>query len=754
MAKLEMNAETESYFNEIEGNIKSAYKIASKAREKMYDPEPKVDILVVKDMAERVEGLISVVAPQIVGSGVSKRLKQLEEEFGTMDWRVGLTIALETAQEKFCKFKDKKESMEMGIRTGLAYLTSGVVASPLEGFVELRINKRKDGKEYFAVVYAGPIRSAGGTAAAVSVIIADYIRKNMGYEIYDPTEDEINRMVTELYDYHERITNLQYLPSEEEIRFLIRNLPVQVDGEPSEKIEVSNYKDLPRIQTNNIRNGPCLVLGEGVAQKAPKIWKQISKWGKEFGIEQWFFIEEFISLQKKIKAKTKVEEGEKPKISPDYTFIKDIVAGRPVFTHPMRVGGFRLRYGRGRTSGYSACCVHTATMHVLNQYVATGTQLKLERPGKAASVTCCNTIEGPIVKLEDGSVTALNTVKKAKEHKSQIKEILFLGDILINYGDFFNRAHSLVPPGYCEEWWVQELEKAVVNLFGALDIEKLSELVEIPSALLDAVVKEPLKTKISSDIALTISKKLNIPLHPSFTYHWSTISAEQLIELISWLEKANIVKEAGEIEKIILPLDKPKRVIELIGMPHLVTNNEYVVIEKEHARIFAECLALEEKSNEELRKIASSNKEKNALEVISLVSSVKMRDKSGVFIGARMGRPEKAKIRKLTGSPQVLFPVGEEGGRFRSFQGALEVGKVKSNFPLFKCVKCNTDTIYQICENCGKKTKQTYYCRICGPTEKEECPKHGPNATNREMEIDIQKYFNAALKMLGRRDYL
>ncbi len=40
MAKLEMNAETESYFNEIEGNIKSAYKVASKAREKMYDPEP------------------------------------------------------------------------------------------------------------------------------------------------------------------------------------------------------------------------------------------------------------------------------------------------------------------------------------------------------------------------------------------------------------------------------------------------------------------------------------------------------------------------------------------------------------------------------------------------------------------------------------------------------------------------------------------------------------------------------------------
>ena len=63
-----------------------------------------------------------------------KRIQELEKEYGAQDWRVALKIALEVAQEKFCKFKDKKEALEIGIRTGFAYQTGGIVAAPLEGF--------------------------------------------------------------------------------------------------------------------------------------------------------------------------------------------------------------------------------------------------------------------------------------------------------------------------------------------------------------------------------------------------------------------------------------------------------------------------------------------------------------------------------------------------------------------------------------------------------------------------------------------
>ncbi len=356
------------YFEKIENDLRKAYEIAEKARKKGYDPEDKVDIPLARNMAERVEGLISAVAPQLVGKGVPQRIQELEKQYRPLSWEVALIIAEEVAKEKFCKFKDKREAMEVGIRTGFTYHTVGIVSAPLEGFVELLIKKRRDGKEYLAMSYAGPIRGAGGTAAAFSVVLADHIRKVMGYEKYDPDENEINRFYAELEDYHERVTNLQYHPSEKEVKFLAKNLPVEITGDPTEKIDVSNYKDLPRIPTNQIRGGMCLVLSM-TALKAPKIWKELQKWGKDFNLD-WSFLEEFLKIQKEVKAAGNLKEIEsenKQKITPDYTYISDLVAGRPVLTHPLRNGGFRLRYGKCRVNGYSAASIHPSTMVVLNK---------------------------------------------------------------------------------------------------------------------------------------------------------------------------------------------------------------------------------------------------------------------------------------------------------------------------------------------------------------------------------------------------
>lgn len=737
-----------NYTKEIEEKLKDAYKTAQSARKKGFDPIEEVDIRFARDMAERVEGLVSVVIPQITGSGVTKRIRELEKKYGALDWRVSLVIAEEIAKQKLCKFKTEKEAIEAGIRVGFAYHTLGTVASPLEGFTELKIRNRADSKPYFAIFYSGPIRSAGGTGASVSVLISDYIRKKMGYSVYDPTEEEISRMVTELYDYHERGTNLQYLPSEEEIRFLIKHLPVQIDGDPSEKFEVSNYKDLKRIETNTVRNGPCLVVGECLAQKAPKLWKQISKWGAEFDLGHWGFLEEFVHLQKRTRTKTK--EG--ARVNADYTFIHDLVAGRPILTHPSRTGGFRLRYGRCRASGYSSTCINPATMRILNRYIATGTQLKLERPGKATVVSPCDTIEGPIVKLTDGSVVLIDT-KQIKTTIKDIEKILYLGDILINYGDFLNRAHPLVPAGYCEEWWIQELERATVNLFGSIDIDKLSELLDLPKGDLKSVIDNPLTIKPSARVAIILSQKLGIPLHPSLTFYWGSITLKDFYDLVEWLDKAAVTKAGEEVEKIVLPISEAKKVLELLGMPHLVVSNEFVVIEKTAATILSKKLNLNtEEGLARLKKLLQENQGSTPLEIINMVCSFKVRDKSGTFIGARMGRPEKAKMRKLIGSPHVLFPVGEQGGKMRSFQSALEAGFVKGEFPFHFCTKCNKETIYPVCESCHKKTKREYICNICGTIDKKTC-KHGEATPFRNISLDIRHYFDSALRILDSKTY-
>lgn len=293
----------------------------------------------------------------------------------------------------------------------------------------------------------------------------------MGYDVYDPDETEIKRYHAELMDYNDRCVRLQYTPTEEETQFLVKNIGVEISGDPTEKIEVSNYKDLPRMKTNRIRGGMCLVLGECLIQKAPKVNKRIEDWGAEFDMEQWLFLKDFLDLQK-IKAKAggsnkkekkKEEVKEKPKILPNYKFVQDIVAGRPVFTFPMRRGGFRLRYGRNRTSGFASNSMSAQTMRILNDFIAVGTQLKIERPGKATVITACDQLEPPIVRLKDGSVKKLRTEEEAIKYTNEIDEIIHLGDLLICYGEFSENNHTLVPNGYVEEEWAIELVNKINN---------------------------------------------------------------------------------------------------------------------------------------------------------------------------------------------------------------------------------------------------------------------------------------------------
>ncbi len=742
------------YFDNLDSSVNTCLKICNEAKSKGFDPEEKVDVVLAKNMAERVEGLISTVAPQIKGSGIVERIIELEKEYGQQDWRVANFIALEVTQEKFCKFSDKREAMEVGLRIGLAYITVGVVASPLEGFVKLELKKRKDGKgEYFALFFSGPIRSAGTTATCIFVALADYVRRNMGYAAYDPTQDEIKRMSTELIDFHERVTNLQYFPTAEEIEFMTKSLPVQIDGDPSEKVEVSNYKDLDRIETNRLRNGVCLVMAEGLCQKAAKFWGRYSKWNNDIGMESWVFLDDFVNLQKKIKAKGKVasEDGKEVKVKPDYTFIKDLVAGRPVFSHPLAVGGFRIRYGRCRNSGFSAQAIHPATMFLLNHFIAIGTQLKVERPGKACVIGSCDSVEGPVVKLKNGSVVLVENENQAKKIAKDIEEIIFLGDTLINYGDFFNRAHILLPPGYCEEWWFLEVKRALED--------KKMKFKDLGFDFFDELEKDPIHFKINAEQAIIISEKLGVPLHPRYTYHWKDISIDQFLSLINWLEKASIQKS-----KIIFPSeydieehiekDDPKRVLELIGVPHKCVGTEHVIIEGDDADAFAASLGFYSHDlDEDLIRKACLDK-KDVLDLMNSISEVKLRDKSGYFMGARMGRPEKAKMRKLDGSPQVLFPVGKEGGKMRCFQSALEKGHIVSDFATYYCDKCKKDTIYPICENCSSKTTKVYYCPECMKNYLDNsCEKHGDLKPFKSQKIDIEYYFKKALDNLNIKDH-
>ncbi len=797
------------YFKDIEAGVQKAHKLATAARQKGLDPENEVSIPLAKNMAERVVGLISVVYPKITETKVTQRIEELEKEYGMLDWRVGFKIAEEVAKQQFCEFENKQQAIEIGIRVGFAYLTLGIVSAPLEGFIGLKIKKRKDGKEYFALQYAGPIRGAGGTAASTSVILSDYVRVKMGYAPYDPDEKEVSRYTAEVHDYHDRVTNLQYHPSDDELKFMIGHLPVEVDGDPTEKIEVSNYKDLARIETNLIRGGVALVIAEGLCQKAPKLWKRLSKWGKDFDLD-WEFLQDFLALKEKIHAEHAAKKEEKSTVgkdegakkhellsqkrkhvTPNNTFIMDLVAGRPILTHPVAKGGFRLRYGRGRTSGFSAAAVHPATLVVLNKFIAIGTQLKMERPGKAATMTLCDTIDGPIVRLENGNVLQLHTEEEAKSVLSQVEEILFLGDILFNYGDFSENGHALAPAGYCPEWWALEVEKALGISFSR-KTEDLLEIIKDKWTNQDAlkiisverlveILQKPLSIFPSVKEAVAISAILDVPLFPNYIFFWSLISCKEFKELAIWLQEAKLKRDTPlqqeveitgnkgvlverpeilDIQKIILPYygdnekhQQGKKILDKLGISHEIVGKENIVIQKKDAVALALNLGII--SQQQLAGIASKDclvgmNVGDGLDVIVTLAPLTIRDKAGTFIGARMGRPEKAKMRTLTGSPQVMFPVGEEGDRLRSFQAAMQNGKVRSSFPYFYCENCQKDMVYRKCDECGKECVQKYSCRFCGDLDKDTC-RHGKASKHRTVDVDIKYFFDKAQKRVGER---
>ena len=704
------------YYKDIERKVKVAYSIAKEARSKGLDPLDKVEIPLATDLPERVTGLISTLVPQIKDIRIEKRIRQLEKEHGFLNPAVAFFIANEIASEKFSKFTNKLRAIEAGIRTGFAYLTLGSVSSPLEGFTRIKLKESKNG-ETFSVYYSGPIRSAGGTAAALSVVLIDYLRERFGYAKYEAKEEEIKRAITEVYDYHERITNLQYLPSEKEIAVIIKNLPLQLNGDATEIYEVSNYKTIEDVETPKLRGGFCLVVAECLAQKAAKILRIIDDLRKKgIKLTEWDFLKKLSSLQKKKKAGVEKKE---------VAYIKDLVAGRPVFGHPSRNGGFRLRYGRIRASGFSSMAINPVSSYLLNEFIAIGTQLRTEKPGKSAAITFCDSIEPPIIKLDNGSVVQPKTIEEAKKLSYNVKEILYLGDLLVSYGDFYNRNHTLLPCGYNEEYWLAELKAK--NL-------------------------EPPK-QVTFEEAIKISEKEDMPLHPHFIFYWKALNNFQMRELLKWLLKAKINEE------IILPLtgyEEAKRALELIGCQHLVISDKVVIKGEANALLYnLGLLNLDEKERKEKIKEAINNLDQTQEGTLSIINSLckaKIRDKAGTFIGARMGRPEKAKPRKLTGQPNVLFPVGSQGGRLRSFQEAIQKGKVIADFPVYYCNECGEETIYYICEKCGKATKRMNYCEVCKQRVEGECPRHGKVNPYTTKAIDIKHYFEAAKKKLNLTD--
>jgi len=704
-------SEHDAYFQRLKEQLDRIYDLARQARAKGFDPSPEPESLLTHDVAERVEKAVGPV-------GVASRIRELSDVMQRE--LVALKIAEEIALGKYGGIEEG--AAEQAVRTASAILDEGVTAAPIEGISSVRIRTNQDGSRYLAVYFAGPIRSAGGTDMALILVIADYVRHQLGLGKYKATELEAKRFVEELRIYEREVARFQFKVSDEELFNAIMRLPVEVNGVETDPVEVSAYRNVPRVDTNRVRGGALRVVHDGLIGRSHKVLKIVDS----LGIEGWSWLREI---------KPPVAEAEEAR---EFMFMEDVLAGRPIFSFPQFTGGFRLRYGRARNTGLAAIGLHPSTMLVLGKFIAVGTQLRLEKPGKAGIAATVDSIEPPIVKLNDGSVVRLFDPKEAERLLNSISKILFLGDILVGFGEFLENNRPLLPSGFVEEWW-RELVRLEAANYGGL--EAFAKHVGVNGTELIDWVADSGGTFPTTEDALRIARHSKIPLHPRYTYFWENIAPQDFDQLRSRLmDKGQTEASPRRIVTRKEPLTKA--ILENLCIPHNV-DGESIVIEAE-APILYECLGLSSP--------AKPLEGGDVFQKIAQASAIQVMRKAPVYVGARMGRPEKAKRREMRPLVHCLFPVGLAGGPRRSIvEAATEHSVISVEIAYRKCGGCGNITHLNFCERCGEKTAKVFVCPKCGA---EGANKTCPNCRSisrayTERSVPLRDLLNSAERKLS-----
>ena len=482
------------YYSNLSTETYSIFEKAADAKSSLVDSSGIIEPKIAFDLADRVSKMHEI--------DIAEPLRELLKINGKE--LSALILSKEIALGKYTLSDASLENkLDLAVRVGLAIVTEGVTIAPLQGINEVTIKKNKDGTEYLSVSIAGPMRSAGGTESAVTMLIADHVRKAVGLTKYQANsfDDETGRFVEELRIYEREASSFQFHILDEDIEHVISNLPVELDGVDTDPFEVVNHKSMTRIKTDRVRGGALRVLNDGLIGRSKKLLKRIEL----YNLDGWEWLNDL---------KGAVQTGENQENAAAKR-MREVITGRSVLSMPNKLGGFRLRYGRACNTGFAAVGVHPVVGEILDHTIVVGTKIKIDIPGKGATIAFVDSIDTPIVRLKNGNVVKIRDVKHGLEIKNEIEKILHLGDILISFGDFLENNAQLIPSGYVEEFWIEELKQKIQKY--EPDDQYLKQfLTKIPTI----------------DEALKISLDFQIPLHPQYLYFWDKISSEDLGQLL------------------------------------------------------------------------------------------------------------------------------------------------------------------------------------------------------------------------------
>ncbi len=678
------------YYSNLSSETVSIFEKAAVAKSSLVDSSGIIEPKIAFDLADRVSKMHEI--------DIAEPLRELLKINGKE--LSALILSKEIALGKY-SLSDAtlEDKLDLAVRVGLAIVTEGVTIAPLQGISEVKIKKNKDGTEYLSVSIAGPMRSAGGTESAVTMLIADHVRKAVGLTKYQANsfDDETGRFVEELRIYEREASSFQFHILDEDIEHVISHLPVELDGVDTDPFEVVNHKSMTRIKTDRVRGGALRVLNDGLIGRSKKLLKRIEL----YNLDGWEWLNDLKGV---------VQTGENQEDAAAKR-MREVITGRSVLSMPKKLGGFRLRYGRACNTGFAAVGIHPVVGEILDHTVVVGTQIKIDIPGKGATIAFVDSIDTPIVRLKNGNVVKIRDIKHGLEIKNEIEKILHLGDILISFGDFLENNAQLIPSGYVEEFWIEELKQK---------IQKYE-----PD---DQYLKQFLTRVPTIDEALKISLDFQIPLYPHYLYFWDKISSKELSQL---LEPKQVTETSIEYFVEI------KKILEKLGTPHKV-ENKTIVLENLEAKIFFNLLFREKPTISDL----------SVPKILTKSSGIQIKNKFSTSIGVRIGRPEKAAARQMKPPTHILFPISDKGGPTRDLLKASRNEHFFTNIFNRYCDQCDEPSIGIKCSKCGTKTTIFYKCSNCRDILTEPyCEK-----CKRKVQTHSHKEFPLKTKLLSAQE--
>ncbi|HJU58501.1 MAG TPA: DNA polymerase II large subunit [Nitrososphaeraceae archaeon] len=715
------------YHNNLLESLNKIYLIANDARLQGIDVSERIESRIVYDLADRVAKMHDI--------NITNRLRDLLSE--TTKEKAALKISEEIAQGEYSA-DDLRTRLDNAVRVSLAIVTEGVTVAPLQGISDVQIKANADRSQYLSISFAGPIRSAGGTEAALTMLIADHVRKAVGLSKYQANsfDDETGRFVEELRIYEREVGNFQFKILDEDVIKCISNLPVELDGVDTDPVEIVGHRGMKRINTDRVRGGALRVMNDGLIGRSRKLLKIIDT----LGLEGWDWLKELKGAIQK--------EGS----SEDDTVhhrMSEVITGRPVLSMSNKIGGFRLRYGRCYNTGFSTIGIHPTVPILLNYAIVVGTQIKIDTPGKAATIALVDSIEPPLVKLDDGTVTYVLSIEYARQIQNRIDTILYLGDILISYGDFLENNAKLFPASYVEEIWALELQMKIINLLYNNDNDNftndqyINKIIKyIDKQRLFKLANNPIEIIPTFKEAFLISKILNIPLHPKYSFYWESISVEEVILLRNEFLKKSINEKNNDLilhkahtahyyyeSFSIIYNEILKDILERLGVTHSIKNyNNNSLIELTDLNQINSLYMLLCNDTNNQNDYESLN---SPIEYIIRISGILLKPKFSSSIAVRVGRPEKAAERKMKPPVHVLFPVGDKGGPTRDLIKASKEEVLYTEIANRYCKTCNLPSVSTKCRNCLSETPMSYICRICRETIKARNNSDKKEVTNR-----------------------